>query len=100
MASAGTAHIIVVGGGIAGATAALALLQAGFRVSLFEQARAMSEVGAGLTVQPSATRALEFLGLGPAFRAVADPSLGSWVYHGKTGAVISELMRGLSRSGR
>ena len=73
-------------------TAALALLRAGFEVRLFEQAATLGEVGAGLTVQPSATRALDHLGLGSAFRERADPSPSSWVFHYKTGEAISELM--------
>jgi salicylate hydroxylase len=87
-----SAHIIVAGGGIGGMTTTLALLRAGFTVSLFEQSAALGEVGAGLTVQPSATRALDYLGLGTEFRKLADPSPGSWVYHYKTGEAISELM--------
>ena len=41
-------EIAVVGGGIGGLAAAINLLQAGFDVHIFEQARAMREVGAGL----------------------------------------------------
>jgi salicylate hydroxylase len=87
-----TGRIIVAGGGIGGMTAALALIRAGFSVSLFEQAPALGDVGAGLTVQPSATRAMDYLGLGTEFRQRADPSPSSSVFHYKTGETISELM--------
>ena len=86
------APVLVAGGGIGGMTAALALIRAGFSVRLFEQAAAFGDVGAGLTVQPSATRALDYLGLGAEFRDRADPSPGSSVFHYRTGAILCELM--------
>jgi salicylate hydroxylase len=44
-------------------TAALALLRAGFDVHVYEQAAALSEVGAGIQLSPNATRVLHGLGL-------------------------------------
>ncbi|GFZ84760.1 FAD-dependent oxidoreductase [Nesterenkonia alkaliphila] len=49
---------VVVGGGIAGLTAAASLLRAGWRVKVFEQAQSFSEVGAGLGVTENGRRAL------------------------------------------
>jgi salicylate hydroxylase len=59
-----TTSIAIVGGGIGGLTAALALLEAGFDVQVYEQARALREVGAGIVLTPNATRVLRTLGLG------------------------------------
>lgn len=42
--------IAIIGGGIGGLTAALSLLQAGLDVHVYEQARTISEVGAGIAV--------------------------------------------------
>ena len=53
---------IIVGGGIGGVTAALALRRAGLDVLVCEQAAELREVGAGLTVWPNAMRALRQLG--------------------------------------
>jgi salicylate hydroxylase len=53
----------VVGGGIGGLTAALSLLRCGFDVHVFEQASALSEVGAGVQISPNASRILHRLGL-------------------------------------
>jgi salicylate hydroxylase len=53
----------VVGGGLGGLTAALALLRAGFDVHVYEQAAALSEIGAGVQVSPNASRVLHGLGL-------------------------------------
>lgn len=56
-------RIIVVGGGIGGFVAALALLQRGFSVELLEQAPALGEVGAGVQNSPNAVHVLHALGL-------------------------------------
>jgi salicylate hydroxylase len=55
---------IVIGGGIGGATTALALLNNGIEVEVYEQARQMSEIGAGLQIAPNASTVLIDLGLG------------------------------------
>jgi len=55
--------IAVIGGGIGGLTAALSLLQAGFDVEVYEQARELREVGAGIQISPNASRILHRLGL-------------------------------------
>src|SRR5947209_15947201 len=56
-------RIAVIGGGIGGLTAALALLQAGFDVHVYEQAPELTEVGGGINMAPNATRVLRRLGL-------------------------------------
>jgi 2-polyprenyl-6-methoxyphenol hydroxylase-like FAD-dependent oxidoreductase len=56
--------IAVIGGGIGGVSAALHLLRAGFDVQVYEQSRALREVGAGINVTPNATRVVHNLGLG------------------------------------
>jgi salicylate hydroxylase len=63
--------VAVVGGGIGGLAAALALLQAGFDVRVYEQSRALSEVGAGIQLAPNCTRVLHRLGVLPAVQRVA-----------------------------
>ena len=55
--------IAVVGGGIGGLAAALSLLRVGFDVHVYEQARALGEVGAGIQMSPNAVRILARLGL-------------------------------------
>jgi salicylate hydroxylase len=55
--------IAVIGGGIGGLAAAAALLEAGFDVHVYEQAKALGEVGAGINIGPNASRFLHRLGL-------------------------------------
>jgi salicylate hydroxylase len=63
--------IAVVGGGIGGLAAAVSLLQAGFDVRVYEQARWLSEVGAGINIGPNASKLLIRLGLGAELAKVA-----------------------------
>jgi salicylate hydroxylase len=54
---------VVVGGGIGGAAAALALARAGIDVRVYEQAQQLSEVGAGVSLAPNGLRMLGRLGV-------------------------------------
>jgi salicylate hydroxylase len=58
--------VAIIGGGIGGLTAALSLQHFGVPVRVFEQARVLREIGAGVTITPNAMNALDFLGIGPA----------------------------------
>ena len=57
---------VIVGGGIGGLFAARALIAHGVDVSLYEQAPALGEVGAGVFLTPNSVRHLERVDLGPA----------------------------------
>ncbi len=59
-------NVAIVGGGIGGLFAAKALIAQGLRVTIYEQAPALSEVGAGVYITPNSVRHLERVGLGPA----------------------------------
>jgi salicylate hydroxylase len=66
MPSVAPLRIIVIGAGLGGLTAAVALRQAGFDVHVYEQSPALTEVGGGINMGPNAARVLYRLGLGPA----------------------------------
>ncbi|MCF6368360.1 FAD-dependent monooxygenase [Rhizobium halophilum] len=55
--------IAIVGAGIAGLTAALAFARKGICTEIFEQAPALTEVGAGLQVSPNASQILDEFGI-------------------------------------
>ncbi|MBO4206105.1 FAD-dependent monooxygenase [Micromonospora echinofusca] len=65
-------NALVVGAGIGGLAAACALASVGWQVAVYEQAKVLREVGAGLSMAPNAVRAMEWLGLGPALRERAQ----------------------------
>ncbi|RZU20121.1 2-polyprenyl-6-methoxyphenol hydroxylase-like FAD-dependent oxidoreductase [Kribbella rubisoli] len=56
-------RVIVVGAGIGGVTAAVALQQCGWQVTVLERAPELGEVGAGISVWPAAVAVLEELGV-------------------------------------
>lgn len=64
---------VIVGGGIAGLTAAASLLRQGWAVTVFEQADRITEVGAGLSITSNGLSALASLGIGSAVRSAGYP---------------------------
>src|SRR5450631_4761459 len=59
-------RVVVVGGGIGGLFAANALAAERIPVSVYEQAPAIGEVGAGVFLTPNSVRHLQRVGLAPA----------------------------------
>ncbi|MQA16031.1 MAG: alpha/beta hydrolase fold domain-containing protein [Pseudonocardiaceae bacterium] len=57
-------RVLVIGGGIGGMAAALALLGEGVEVEVYEAAPELEEIGAGLQISSNAARSLQRLGLG------------------------------------
>ena len=66
--------VLIVGGGIGGLAAALALAQNGIRVQLIEQAAEFKEIGAGIQLGPNVFRMFEVLGLTEAVSRFAEVS--------------------------
>jgi salicylate hydroxylase len=62
--------VVVVGAGIGGLTAALALLERGIDVEVYEQSNELKEVGAGIQISSNGTRVLFALGLEAALARV------------------------------
>jgi len=65
-------RIIVIGAGIGGLAAALTLGRSGFEVQLFEQASVLREIGAGVQINPNATRIRDW-------RTITCPSAQRWM---------------------
>jgi salicylate hydroxylase len=56
-------RVAIIGAGIGGLAAAVALRQRGFEVELYERAEKLEEVGAGLQIGPNAVKVMRALGL-------------------------------------
>lgn len=66
---------IILGGGIAGLSAGIAMRKAGYRVTLFEQAEDIRPLGAALSIWGNAMAGLDWLGCGERVRAESAPIL-------------------------
>lgn len=83
--------ILIAGAGLGGLAAASSLMKAGHDVEIYEQAPALSEVGAGIQVSANAMHVLRGLGLEQAIRAVGV-SPGAYVFRlHDTGEVIQRF---------
>jgi salicylate hydroxylase len=80
--------VTIVGGGLGGLTAALALRQRGLRVTVLEQAAQLGEVGAGIQTAPNASRVLMGLGLRPRLEAIRTEPLDQVRRRWQDGSVI------------
>lgn len=67
---------IIVGGGIGGLAAGVALGRAGWDVSVLEQSAGPTEIGAGISLWSNALAALDRLGVWPEIRSAASMQLG------------------------
>ncbi|MBB3663962.1 MULTISPECIES: FAD-dependent monooxygenase [Prauserella salsuginis group] len=81
-------EVTIVGGGLGGLTAALALRQKGLRVTVLEQAPQLGEVGAGIQTAPNASRVLTSLGLRRQLEAIHTEPLDQVRRRWQDGSVI------------
>jgi salicylate hydroxylase len=65
-------RIVIIGAGIGGLAASLALQRRGFKVALYERALQIREIGAGVVIAPNARRGLRDLGVDPALEAMSS----------------------------
>ncbi|MFQ5623872.1 MAG: FAD-dependent oxidoreductase [Paracoccaceae bacterium] len=86
--------IIVVGGGIGGLAAALALARRGAEVRVLERSPALEEVGAGLQISPNGVAVLAALGLAEAAARVANVPEAVELRNGRSGALVARLPLG------
>lgn len=87
-------HVVIVGAGIGGLVTALALQRFGIRVSIYEQAAALAEVGAGLTLASNGSRILLHLGLGGVLDDLAVIPAHGAVKDYRNGRVLVDIPRG------
>jgi len=78
-------RVLIAGGGIGGLAAAAALLQSGADVEVYEQARELKEVGAGVQLAANGTRVLYALGVGEQLKALSCEAQGKEIRHWRSG---------------
>lgn len=87
------ARITIVGGGIGGMTAAIALQQQGFTVTLAEAAPAFGEVGAGVTLSPNAMKGFIHVGLCEQIAAAGVEPQRQRIQHWQDGRLLRPMER-------
>lgn len=83
-----TAHITIVGAGIAGLVAAISLRNHGHEVTIFEQSSLAKEIGAAFSITPNASSVLSNLGIDTHDGGAVD--FRAHVFLGRDGQVLRE----------
>jgi salicylate hydroxylase len=76
--------IIIVGGGLGGLTLAIGLVRRGYKVEVHEQAPALAELGAGLTLPVNAMRVFDAIDIWEKVRDVCSLATGAAFVHYQT----------------
>jgi salicylate hydroxylase len=84
-------HIIIIGAGIGGLSAGLALAQSGHDVTIFESTSALADVGAGVQIAPNATRWFWKWGLGSDLLNHSSLPERFCIRHGEDGRVLRSV---------
>ncbi len=85
-----TLNIGIIGGGIGGVAAAVALHRMGIDATVYERANQLREVGAGLMLWPNATRVLKELGLLERVTAVSGPNQ-HFLVRSRSGTILMDI---------
>ncbi|WP_312240698.1 FAD-dependent urate hydroxylase HpxO [Pantoea sp.] len=82
---------IVIGGGIGGMSAAIALERAGFETAVFEAVKEIKPVGAAISIWPNGVKCLNLLGMQEKLRALGG-NMASMAYNdGHSGATLTRF---------
>lgn len=93
-----TERIAIIGAGLGGLVAALALAKRGADVSVYEQADQLGDVGAGISLTPNASSILESLGMREFLESVGEQPPANFTRHYKTWELLVDIQRGDTRA--
>ncbi|MBD2256880.1 FAD-dependent urate hydroxylase HpxO [Pseudanabaena sp. FACHB-2040] len=82
--------VIVIGAGIGGLTAGIALQQAGFEVEVYDRVRDLRPVGAGISLWSNGVKVLNRLGLGQQIAQIGG-RMDRMQYLTKTGELLNDI---------
>ncbi len=88
------ARALIIGGGIGGLTAALALQQKGIAVSVYEAVAKLGEVGAGVTITPNSCHVLNHLLGEDVVAGICHVPVSGAIKHYLTGETLIDTQRG------
>jgi salicylate hydroxylase len=86
-------RVAIIGGGIGGLTAALAFLRHGVEATVYEQASALGDIGAGIQLSPNAIKTYRALGIEAAIDAIGFETENQIVRSWRSGRIISQQKR-------
>ncbi|HUB97712.1 MAG TPA: FAD-dependent monooxygenase [Stellaceae bacterium] len=86
-------HVLLIGGGIGGLTAAIALERHGIETTVCEQSAALGEIGAGLNLSPNAVKVYRALGIEREVAAIGFESDFQVIRSWHSGRIISRTER-------
>jgi salicylate hydroxylase len=95
---AASKHVVIVGGGIGGMTAATAIAKAGFSVTLLEAAPQFGEIGAGVTLSPNAMKGLDHIGICEDVAAAGIEPTRQRIQHWEDGRTLIPVNRESQRA--
>jgi len=85
--------VAIVGAGIGGLTAAIAMHRRNIDVEVYEQSPQIAEIGAGVSLSPNAIKAVRALGLDEQISAIGFESDNQIVRAWDTGDILSKVFR-------
>lgn len=83
-------EVIIVGAGIGGLTAGIALHQAGYTVTLYERVTDLRPVGAGISLWSNGVKVLNYLGLGDKIAQIGG-QMNQMQYLSKAGELLNDI---------
>lgn len=86
-------RVAIIGGGIGGLTAAVAMHQRNIEIEVYEQSAQIGEIGAGVSLSPNAVKAYRALGLEAQIASAGFESDNQLVRTWNTGKVVSQVPR-------